>query len=52
MKMMVKVYELIKLKSSNDLESELPTIDSQEDLESVEEALKEEKTRSNLVSLI
>ena len=52
MKMMVKVYELIKLRSSNDLESELPSIDSQEDLESIEAALREEQTRSNLVILI
>lgn len=51
MKMLVKVHEILKFRdSSASNEDEIPQIESQDDFESVEDALLDPATKNKLVS--
>lgn len=50
MNVIVKVYDMLKLRIQNDSsESEFPTIESLEDLKSVDAALDDDSTKKKLV---
>ncbi len=53
MEQLVKIMDLLKFRDRSDnVESTIPSIESQEDFESVESALESKNTKSELVSTI